>query len=229
MKSSPSQNLLRDDPISEAGLQALSMQLGSMENLNSAAEDGPIPELSRANDLAGVKMVLSRYCSEILFPIEWPAIRLAYEHASGNEFRELIALDKRLSSDASLRPFAAASQRVGRLHIKRLRPLRDQRLVQRYLRLLDEGEAHGWHTLVYGVILALYSFPLRQGLMNYAQQTLRGFILIAGCGRSWTDDEMGLALDDLLAGAPAAMETILATPANRGLEISAGRSSELTN
>jgi len=54
--------------------------------------------------------------------------------------------------------------------------LRDQRLVQRYLHAVEAGEAHAWHTLVYGMILSLYSFPLRQGLLNYAQLTTRGFV-----------------------------------------------------
>ena len=37
-------------------------------------------------------------------------------------------------------------------------------------------EANAWHTLVYGVTLALYSIPLRQGLLGYGYQTMRGFI-----------------------------------------------------
>ena len=212
MKSSPTQPLLRDDQISEGDLQALAVQLGSMEGLDPMGEMGVILAFGGTKDLAGLKNSLARYKEEILFPIEWPAIRKAYEHASRNEFRELVALDRQLSGDARLQPFAAASQRVGRFHIKRLRPLRDQRLVQRYLRLLDEGGVHAWHTLVYGVILALYSFPLRQGLMNYAQQTLHGFIQAAARGHPWTEIEMELALDQLLAGAPTAMESILASP-----------------
>lgn len=228
MKSSPTRPLLRDDQISEGDLQALAVQLGSMEGLDPMGEMGAILALGGTKDLAGLKSFLVRYEEEILFPIEWPAIRKAYEHASRNEFRELVALDQQLSGDARLQPFAAASHRVGRLHIKRLRPLRDQRLVQRYLRLLDGGGVQAWHTLVYGVILALYSFPLRQGLMNYAQQTLRGFIQTAARGRQWTEIEMVLALDELLARAPAAMEIILANPENATLSVPVERGNELT-
>ncbi|MFA6545284.1 MAG: hypothetical protein WCS99_12780, partial [Limisphaerales bacterium] len=53
-------------------------------------------------------------------------------------------------------------------------------LVQRYLRAVENAEAHGWHTLVFGVFLAQYSLPLRQGLMLYAQRTLGGFLDSAG-------------------------------------------------
>ncbi len=50
---------------------------------------------------------------------------------------------------------------------------------KRYLAAVESGEAHGWHTLVYGLTLAVYSLPLRQGLLGYAQQTTRGFIQAA--------------------------------------------------
>ena len=49
-------------------------------------------------------------------------------------------------------------------------------MVQRYLRAVQAGEAHAWHTVVYGLILSLYSLPPRQGLLSYAQQTMRGFV-----------------------------------------------------
>jgi hypothetical protein len=48
--------------------------------------------------------------------------------------------------------------------------------VQRYLAAIESGRALGWHTLVYGVSLAMFSLPLRQGLQNYIEQTTRGFI-----------------------------------------------------
>ena len=57
-----------------------------------------------------------------------------------------------------------------------LRSLRDNRLIQRYLQAIDAGQAQGWHTIVYGLTMAIYSMPLRQGLTAYAGQTLKGFI-----------------------------------------------------
>jgi urease accessory protein UreF len=69
-----------------------------------------------------------------------------------------------------------ASCRVGQRQLSKLRPMRDQRLVQRYLAAIEDGRARGWHTLVYGVSLAMFSLPLRQGLQHYAEQTARGFI-----------------------------------------------------
>ena len=75
-----------------------------------------------------------------------------------------------------MRKFAMASCRVGQRQLGKLRPMRDQRLVQRYLTAIEEGRAKGWHTIVYGVSLAMFSLPLRQGLQHYIEQTARGFI-----------------------------------------------------
>jgi hypothetical protein len=41
---------------------------------------------------------------------------------------------------------------------------------------LERGDAHAWHTLVFGVTIWLFSLPLRQGLLGYARQVTRGFI-----------------------------------------------------
>jgi len=127
-------------------------------------------------DLPSLRCFLRDYLSGILIPLELPAICRSYGHASRYEIRELIELDRQLAREPLLQSFATASQRVGKTQLKRLRPLRDQRLVQRYLRAVQAGEAQAWHTGVYGLILSLYSLPPRQGLLSYAQQTMRGFV-----------------------------------------------------
>jgi len=130
----------------------------------------------RIRSVAGLKTFLDDYRSRLLEPVELPVIKLAYEHGARNEARELIALDRQMASEPALKEFAAASCRVGQRQLNRLRPLRDQRLIQRYRAAIEQGEAHGWHTLVYGVALATFSLPLRQGLIAYAGHTLSGFI-----------------------------------------------------
>jgi urease accessory protein UreF len=125
----------------------------------------------------------------------------------------LLALDHELAALPVLRDFAAASQRVGRAQLRRLRPLRDQRLVQRYLQTVETGEARGWHTLVYGLTLALYSLPLRQGLMNYAQQTLRAFVASATPALRLSETDAFELFVQSTAGLPGAVEAALSTPA----------------
>ena len=151
-------------------------QLGSPNELALTGTLTSAMEFSRVRDLASLRAFLDTYSAQVLQPIELPAIVAAHQHASRGEARELVALDQRLAQESIIRDFAAASCRVGQRQLSKLRPLRDQRVVQRYLAAIESGEARGWHTLVYGVSLAMFSVPLRQGLQNYIEQTARGFI-----------------------------------------------------
>ena len=98
---------------------------------------------------------------------------------------------------------------MGRLQLTRLRPLRDERAVQRYLTAVESGQAHGWHTMVYGVTLAVYSMPLRQGLLYYAQETLSALALAAARSKNFGELELASMLSDLLARVPEAVEAAL--------------------
>ena len=156
--------------------RALLEQLGAPEALPTLALAATSLTLEAVRDEATLRRFLAGYREQILLRIELPAILAAHTHACQGELRELIALDRTLASDSRLHEFRAASAAVGRRQLSKLRPLRDQRFVQRYLRAVENAEAHGWHTLVFGVFLAQYSLPLRQGLMLYAQRTLGGFL-----------------------------------------------------
>jgi urease accessory protein UreF len=127
-------------------------------------------------DAAGLERFVQGYCASLLLPLELPAIRRAYYHTAGYQVRELLAFDQELAREPALTGFGFASQAVGRGYLRRLRPLRDVRLLRRYERAVQAGTAAGWHTLVYGAVLSVYSIPLRQGLLSYARQTLNGFI-----------------------------------------------------
>lgn len=165
-------------PTLAGDVQALAEQLGGAEGLSElrlAALSFP----DRCADFASLRQFFQEYCAQILIAWELPAIDRAYQHACRYEVRELIALDERLSREPALQTFAAASQQVGSAQLRKLRPLRDQRIVQRYLDSVENGEANGCHLVVYGLVLSLYSIPLRPGLISYGQQTLRGFIFSA--------------------------------------------------
>lgn len=151
-------------------------QLGSADTLAVSSTTTGALEFARISDLLSLRNFLESYREQILVPIELPAIVAANHHAARGEVKELVALDERLAGELSIRPFAAASCRVGQRQLSRLRPMRDQRVVQRYLAAIEAGSARGWHTLVYGVSLAMFSLPLRQGLQHYVEQTMNGFI-----------------------------------------------------
>lgn len=188
---------------------ALTAQLGRAENL---AGTTPVPlSVAHLHSVPGLREFLRRYQLEVLFPFELPAIHEAFLHAARFEPRELIALDQRLAESVVSAELARASQRVGRGQLKRLRPLRDARLVQRYLVAVEAGTAHGWHTLVYGVALHVYSLPLRQGLAGYARQTLGGFISAAGDRLRLDEVQAAELLGELELVTPALIEQVLAT------------------
>ena len=121
-----------------------------------------------------------------------------FGHTVRFELRELVAYDQELTALPELQPLAEASRRVGRFHLESLRPLQDDRFVRRYLAAVDEGRAHAWHTLVYGLTLSVYSLPLRQGLISYAAQTTRGFIQLGVAGLGYSESDCRALFDELI-------------------------------
>lgn len=187
----------------------LVQQLGSTEGLVSLSTASHSLRLKNITSTETLLRFLEAYQAQILIPFELPAIQRAYRHACRNETRELVAFDSELAGEAALRPFANASRRVGQAQIKRLRPLRDHRLVQRYLRAVESGLAQGWHTLVYGVTLSVYSLPVLQGLASYERQTLLGFIHAVARSLRLSETDCQNLIDQLSPALPIVFEPIL--------------------
>jgi urease accessory protein UreF len=188
----------------------LAEQLGSTDGLVTLGSVSASLRLAPVHNLPSLRRFLRDYQAQILLPLELPAIQRAHGHATRHEVRELVAFDQGLAGEPILQAFASASQRVGQSQLRKLRPLRDQRVVQRYLDAVDSGEASGWHTLVYGLTLAVYSLPLRQGLLGYGHQTTRGFIYSAARMLSLSERQCRDLFDTLCAGLPEAIEALLA-------------------
>ncbi len=190
-------------------LNPLLEQIGSPDGLASLAGGrDPLAALT-IRTVAGLRSFLEEYYKRILQPIELPAIQRAFMHARRNELRELIAFDQLLASEIALKDFATASRIVGLAQLRRLRPLRDERFVQRYLTTVEQGGATGWHTLVYGVTVAVYNLPLRPGLIGYAQRTTRGFVQSAARSLKLSEADAVSLLDEFSARLPAAVEPLL--------------------
>jgi urease accessory protein UreF len=187
----------------------LAEQLGSTEGLATLASVCAQLCVAPVQDLSSLRRFLYSYHAEMLVPLELPAIRASFDHAGRNELRELVALDQRLAEQLPLRSFAAASRRVGQGQLQKLRPLRDVRLVQRYLLRVKTGQAHGWHTLVYGLTLEVYSLPLRQGLLGYAHQTTRGFIYSAARILQFSERQCRNVFDEFCARLPIAVDHLV--------------------
>jgi urease accessory protein UreF len=154
-------------------VRALAEQLGAPD----AAAIAPLPPtLATVKSLPALREFVARYGAETLAGQEWPVILRAWQLARAGHARELIALDHEWGKQMKTAPFAEASFRVGRRQLNKLRALRHERVIQRYLDAIETGQAHGWHPVVYGVVLAVYHLPLRQGLLNFATQTLAGLV-----------------------------------------------------
>lgn len=187
----------------------LVQQLGSVEGLHELARVSHHLRGAPVTDSASLRSFLHAYQSRILMPIELHIIHQSYLHAAGHRTQELIDLDERVGSVEALQQFLQSSRRVGQNELRRLRPLRDVRVLQRYLAAVDSGHAEGWHTCVFGLTLAIYSVPLRQGLLGYAQQVMRGFIHMAGTRFSISAAEIEDLMEDLNAALPAALGSLL--------------------
>jgi urease accessory protein UreF len=185
-------------------------QLGSTDGLVALSSLAVSFRVQPLNDLPALRRFLEAYHAAVLLPVELPAIQRAYTHTTRNELRELIALDQEIACKPAVREFASASRRVGQGQLGKLRPLQDQRFVQRYLRAVDGGQANGWHTLVYGLTLAVYSLPLRQGLMGYATQTTRGFIYSAARSLRFSERECRSLLKETCGRLAGKMAPLLA-------------------
>src|SRR6185503_19586991 len=104
----------------------LLQQLGSCDGLT---DFGGYSDLVEVRDSKSFNRFLQAYQSKVLRRYELPYILRAHTHATGNEARELIALDDELASLTSGPKFqisnswwASASRRVGQGHLQRLRP-----------------------------------------------------------------------------------------------------------
>jgi len=151
---------------------ALFRRVGSPGAFQNALLPPPPSGAFRGPD--ALRDFLHGYQTRVLAPFEMPAIARAHFLSSRGRWRELVALDGQLGAETISPALASASRRTGRAQLERLRPLRDERVVRRYLAAVEEGRASGWHTLVYGLTLAVYSWPLRSALLTYARQTLLG-------------------------------------------------------
>jgi hypothetical protein len=150
-----------------------------------------------------------QYMRDVVVADEWPVVVEAWSHASAGRTRELLELDRAWGMRVGMRPLAEASFRAGQRQLSRLRPLRDARVVQRYLAAVESGQAHGWHPVVYGMMLAVFGLPLRQGLVHYADQVLGGFVEGLPHGMGAPELERVRVAEEIRAGLVPALGRLL--------------------
>ncbi len=189
------------EPFSGADLAAdvspLGHALGSPAGLASFCDLADLVGSPRPDSISALRDFVGRFHERLLKPVELPAIRDAYFHVERGEVRGLIALDCGLAKRYGHSAFSEASRHVGRIQLRRLRPMRD-RTVQRYLAAVEAGEATGWHVVVYALLLGAFSMPLRQGLVHYAIRTELSLLESAACGMRVSAREMEALSEECL-------------------------------
>lgn len=189
-----------------ADWRALEEQLGSPEEATARSSAVFGSSLVGIKTSAELREFVANFQAQTLASVELPAILRSYNHARRGEAREIIEMDRGLKNLMIDEALASASVRVGRNQLRRMRALRHERVVTKYWEAVRNGEANAWHTVVFGIVLAVYSIPIRQGLNHYTQQTVRGFLEAGAASlrlRQGEIDEMETAL---LSGSPALVE-----------------------
>lgn len=185
----------------------------------------PAPPTLRGgvHDLASLTHFLRTYRDETLLPLELAWILQAWQHAERFQPRELVALDACVGRHRWIQDLAAASRQVGRSQLRLLKPLRDLRLVQRYQAAVDAGQAQGWHPVVYGVVLSVFSIPVRTGLANYAQQTLDGFLRSSSRSLPIAEESLRALSRTLLEPVPERVNEVVRSERPANLFLPAGQ------
>jgi len=136
--------------------------------------------LDRPESPAALTRLGERFRDAVLLPRELPALLATHEFARRGRSRELLKEEKKLALARDWRALVAPSRRVGGHLLSQLRPLRDERIVQRFLDAHCAGRTPGFHLTVLGVTSALFHVPPRQVLWDYALTLLDGLALTAG-------------------------------------------------
>ena len=131
----------------------------------------PHPILSAQAD---PRPFLESHRDGVVIALDWPVILEAAELTRLGRHRDLLELDRNYPARRAGQ-WTEASFRVGRRQLSRLKVCRDLRVVQRYLAAVEDGQAHAWNPIVFGVAMAAFNLPYRSGLLHYASTLLRGF------------------------------------------------------
>lgn len=190
-----------------ADWRAIEEQLGSPEEATAMSAAVFADSIKGIQSAGQLRDFVAQFQAQILGPQELPIILRSYNHARRSEGREVIQLDRSVKVDD--KALAAASVRVGRNQLRRMRALRHEKVVGKYWDAVRGGDASAWHTVVFGVVLAVYSIPLRQGLHHYTQQTVRGFLEAGARTLRLRENEIDEMEVGLTLGTPALVEGAL--------------------
>ncbi len=205
------QTVLDTDTLPAGGLHPYAAQLDVLEGVLCVDALARALGTGRVTTALELSVLLERYRVTLLEPVELTAITTAHRHATRGEAQELIALDEALAgTHPEWTHLAPASQRFGTDHLTRLRPLRDERVVQRYLEATRQSRAPANHPVVFGLTMAVFSIAPRQGLTDYAQSALEAVVAAAAGKLKITQKDRTTLINRSQTRLPEAIERMVA-------------------
>ena len=171
---------------------------------------------STPNSTLELRLLIEGYLTKVLETIELPAIVRAHHEATHGRGLELIELDQLF---AGRHPewllLTPASTRIGHDYLNRLRPLKDERIVQKLIEAVHLGHTPGYHLTVFGLTMAVFSIAPRKGLADYAQAALEAVVATASGRFNLTQLDRKALLAPSRATLPKAISRMVASVSSR--------------
>ncbi len=136
-----------------------------------------IVRLGLVHDAESMRQHIELHLWPMLIHFELPVVRFAQEAALGDDLPGLLELDACVDATKSPRELREASRATGRRRLDALLQTGPSPNLTSFARAIEEGQAQGHHTIVYGVGLA--TTPPRALLTSWAFQSLSAVCLSA--------------------------------------------------
>ena len=169
-----------DNSLPHARCHPYEAQLDALEAILCSDTIAQVLGFTPPHSIENLEKLLECYRKTLLEPIELPAIKRACTLTTQGHTDELIKQDQTF---ASTHPewllLMPASTRIGRDYLNRLRPLQDERAIQRFIKAVKQGRCPGHHLTVFGLTMNIFSIAQRRGLAEYAQFALQAVVSTA--------------------------------------------------
>ena len=155
-------------------------QLDALEAVVCSDTISQILGFAPSHSVEDLERLLECYRKTLLEPIELQTIKRACTLTTRGHADELIKQDQAFTgTHPEWLLLMPASTRIGRDYLNRLKPLQDERVVQRFIEAVKYDRTPGHHLTVFGLTMAVFSIAQRQGLAEYAQFALQAVVSTA--------------------------------------------------
>jgi len=193
-----------------APVQATPLSLANVVEQSTETIDlNSILREEKIQDAKSLRQFLQLWLERHIARVDLSAIRWAHECSARNDANGLIELDQFLSTLPLSPALRKASIQVGRGQLRTFATLKGHKFVARYQAAVDDGRALGHNAIVHGIFLYVFSIPLREGLLSYGYQTIRGFASAAAVSIPIDLKCVKTVADDLCASLPHLVEMSL--------------------